>query len=743
MVRALLVTALGTIALAAAIRLDPLQHGLVAEYFANPASTPPASFSRLDARPSSAHLVGAWSGSPPPVFSVRWTGAVNALRADTYAFATVSDGRSRLFVDGAQVVDNPGGEATVTGAVHLDRGAHAVVITYVHDRDRPRFDLLWSRGGAPLGPPPEWAFRSRRAKTVPRLIASAGLDMAFAAAEWCWVILGVIVCAAAVWWLLGRVRPHVDRVCDWRRLRWVVAASVVLNLVGLWWGLPENWVPIEVTPGYVIDALDQHFSHGWFDAYPPFHFQVLGAVMSPVLVLTWLGRIRLDPVSYTLMVVLSRLFSVAAAAGVVVAASVSGAQAFGRRTGLVAGAIVALITPLVYYAKTANVDVPYVCWFALSLVFYLRLLDGARLRDFLLYAVFATLAVCTKDQAYGLYLLAPLVIVLELWRLHRAAGRTRPLARAVTDRRLIAAAVTSAVLFALIHNLAFNLGGFIEHVRFITGPGAESYRMYPQTVFGHVQLAGLTLQLVRESLGWPLFVLCAAGVAIAAMTQRLRRRAFWLAVPLVSYYLTFINVILYNYDRFVIPMCVVLALFGGLAVVVLLDVDVIAAPIRRAAVAGVFAYTLLYAGTVDVLMVRDSRYAVERWMREHVGPDDLVGISGLSEYLPRLDGFRSEEISTIDAVERERPAYVVLNADYARAVPLDTGWGQMIAALHDRALGYRLVFSFREQSPWPWLPGAHPDLVGTREDTFISSTLRNINPTIEIFRREAVGARRD
>jgi hypothetical protein len=41
-------------------------------------------------------------------------------------------------------------------------------------------------------------------------------------------------------------------------------------------------------------------------------------------------------------------------------------------------------------------------------------------------------------------------------------------------------------------------------------------------------------------------------------------------------------------------------------------------PARRwatAAVGAAFGYTLLYAATVDVLMVGDSRYAAERWMR--------------------------------------------------------------------------------------------------------------------------------
>ncbi len=55
------------------------------------------------------------------------------------------------------------------------------------------------------------------------------------------------------------------------------------------------------------------------------------------------------------------------------------------------------------------------------------------------------------------------------------------------------------------------------------------------------------------------------GLACAIATPRLRRVTIWLLVPIASYYLGFINVILYNYDRFVLPMCFVLAIFGGLA----------------------------------------------------------------------------------------------------------------------------------------------------------------------------------
>ena len=257
--------------------------------------------------------------------------------------------------------------------------------------------------------------------------------------------------------------------------------------------------------------------------------------------------------------------------------------------------------------------------------------------DYVLFAAAATLSVCTKDQAYGLYLLAPVVIVEQIWRVNRQAGVPRAFWRALFDRRLVAAALASGVLFALCHNLLFNPGGFMDHVRFITGPGSGAYRVYEPTLAGHLELLRLTIRLIEVSMGWPLFLAGVTGLVIAAATPPLRRMAIWLLVPAVSYYLGFINVILYNYDRFVLPMCFVLAIFGGLTFDRLLSLRGRVRTWSLAATAGAFAYTLLYAGTVDVLMIRDSRYDAERWMSAHVGRNELVGVSGLHEYLPRID----------------------------------------------------------------------------------------------------------
>jgi hypothetical protein len=723
---ALIVSSLSTLLLGLATRIDPVPLGLRAEHTAIDVPAPADVVVRFDPAPSTHVVLDAWNDSPPDAFTTTWSGVVCPLRAGEYRFATESDGTSAIVIDGQ----------AVTGPMRLTEGAHSLLVTYTHRGGPIHVGFLWARGDAALDDVPSWALRPRRIRSLARLAARAALDRVLALSEWIWV--GLLVVAAAMLARRGirRLGRLLERVCEWRALAWILAASFLLNVAGIGWGLPGSWVAIELKPAYVLGALSQHFSHGWFDAYPPVHFYLLSAAWSPLLLLSWLDRISFDgTVGYTLLVLVSRFVSLIMAAGIVIAACVCGTRAFGRRAGLAAAAIVALITPFLYYAKTANVDVPYLFWWALSMVFFLQLLEGGRLLNYVMFAAAATLSVCTKDQAYGLYLLLPPVIVVQIWRENRAALVPAAFWRALIDRRLIGAAATSALLFALSQNLLFNFGGFMEHVRFITGPGSVAYRVYEPTLAGHVELLRETIRLIQISMGWPLFLVGVAGMLMALAAPRFRRIAIWLLAPVASYYLGFINVILYNYDRFVIPMCFVLAIFGGLVFDRLLSLPALARRWGIAAAGAAFAYTLLYSATVDVLMISDSRYAAERWMQEHVRRTDLVGVSGLREYLPRFGDLHLEDITSLEELRQEHPEYVVLNADYARAVPRETAWGQMIAGLQGGALGYRRVGLFRHPSPWPWLPSGHPDLIGARQETVVFSTLRNINPTIEIFQR--------
>jgi hypothetical protein len=724
--------------LAIADWLNPVREGLNATYFTNATWSDPPVLSTVDPQPSNDRLLEAFHGAPPHAFSTTWAGSLLAMRDGTYAVATISDDDSAVYVDGQVVVDNGGRRVWprgATGLVALRRGVHAIYVRYAQDGGPFHVELLWARAGDPLERIPAWALSPRRVGFW-TFALSAGLKRTLAGAEWAWVA-SLVAWAFAIGWIrCARSTAKLARADVWPALKWILVTSLILNAVAIWWGLPGgSWPPDELTPTLVLGAAARRFTHGWFDRYPPFHFYVLTAAFSPLMLLERLGRVDLSTtVPYAALAWIGRLVSLAAGTGTLVAIYLAGAQAFGRRAGVLAAAMFALVVPFVYYAKTANLDVPYLFWFALSLVFYLRVLERLALRDFVSLAVCATLAVCTKDQAYGLFLLMPLAIVERLWRAGRDRGRRSPLIGALVDPRVLWAAGVSIVLFAVLHNLLFNSSGFKDHVQLIVGPASETYRDFEPSLSGRLSLLRLSVHIVLMAWGWPMCLVSIAGLALAFGTPAYRRVAIWLALPVVSYYAAFIDVLLYNYDRFMLPVCLVLSLFGGLAFDRFLTAST-ASTWRRACTAGAFAYTLLYAATVDAVMLRDSRYDVERWLNAHVTAGDVVGYVFPPQYYPRLESFNTTTISSARELQQQQPAYYLLNADYARAEPSDSSIGQLIAGLQDGRLGYRLAFRYRHPSPWPWLPGAPRDLVGDRTDEPITSVLRHINPVYEVFQR--------
>ena len=667
--------------------------------------------------------------------TIDWNGWIAGVSDGTYAFsfAVPSGGGARLAIDGRVVADG-----STSTPIHLDYSPRPFDFEYRRD-SRPEAPgpttdsslhptpdgphISWSRDGSAAVPVPVSVLFAHRPRPF-AVAVSSGLRAFVATAEWLWVLtlVGATLAVADTAWRVRRDSLAIDT--DWRVLRWIVLGSIALNAVPVWWGLPATWPPDELTPSTVLRGFAAHFSNGWFDRWPPLHYYVLTIAMSPVMLLNWFGRINYEAAGWSeILTLIERFVSLAAAAGTLICAALVASRVFGRRAGWCAAAIFALAVPFPYYAKTANLDVPYLFWFSVSLVFYFRLLETMRTREAVAFAVFATLAVCTKDQAYALYPLMGVAIVVGAWRARRVVP-------------MLAGVAAAVIVFALSHNLAFNWTGFVEHVRYIAGPGSENYRVFAPTLAGRLGLLSLTATLIKYSWGWPITIICAAGVVHAVFVRRCLP-ALALLAPVISYYVAFVNVILYNYDRFVMPMTLILSMFGGYAIDRFLSSTRLTAPWRRGLVAAAFAYTLLYAATIDVLMLRDSRGVVERWAAARVRPGEEIAISGPRELEPAFT-VAWIDAGTLEELERSKPAYYVLSADYAGAVPRETGWGQLIDALQAGKAGYGLAARVRCRSPWPWLPDAHPELVGPRPIApggMAISVLRDINPTLEVYVR--------
>jgi len=514
----------------------------------------------------------------------------------------------------------------------------------------------------------------------------------------------------------------------------VLGVSLLLDVWGVGWGLAGeySWAPDEVLPASVRAGVQQHFSHGWHEKYGPFHFALLAGAYEPVILASRLGAVRTEGAELERRLALAgRLLSLLMAAGTVWLVARIGRELGDEWAGILAAALTALAAPFVYYAKTSNLDGPYLFWFALSLLFYVRLLESHRIADYALFAASAAAAVATKDQAYGLYVLTVPVILVSLHaRKQREEGPAGILAT-LGDRRFLALAALGVGVLLLLDNVVFNPRGFLAHLRLIAGPASQPFRMFSGDLAGHLALARQTLRHLLFAMGAPALAVGAAGVAFALARPREHARWLYLLVPAVSYLATFIHVVLYGYDRFVLPLCLVLSLFAGR----LLALGGRAGPplstLTAAGTAATLVYSLALAASVDRLLVRDSRYDVERWLARTVPPGALVAAVGPLEYLPRFDGLRWRRLGpSVARLVQVHPDYVVVNADYAARADPGTGERELYDGLFAGRLGYRLALRDRTPPGWSLID---PAALAREGPDRIFSNLDKADPEICVF----------
>ncbi|MDX1384345.1 MAG: glycosyltransferase family 39 protein, partial [Thermoanaerobaculia bacterium] len=393
----------------------------------------------------------------------------------------------------------------------------------------------------------------------------------------------------------------------------ILAASLALDLVPLWWDLASanGWAPDEIHPSELNRAARHGFS-AWASRYPPFHYYLLSVSFQAFsAAASWVGMVPQDLDDYhRWLFVVGRVISSLMATGTVYVVYRCARCLYPRGAACGAALSVALMPPIVYYAKTMNLEAPYVFWFSISVFFLLRILQRQRLRDYLLLAATTAFAIGSKDQAYGLYLLVPVVLVgsLAAWRKRREPGFR--VAALLVDRRLVGGLLLSLLLFALIHRVPFDPVGFSKHLDAMRAVAAPA-REFDATLGGNFDLARQSLRNTVFALGAPLSLLSLAGLVLAAARPYRNWRVLALLPLPLSYQLFFIDLVGYSYARFMIPVCVILSLFvahalreAQRALAALVEPKIERAVLAGLAIA-IFGHALLRASSVDLVMIAD------------------------------------------------------------------------------------------------------------------------------------------
>ena len=665
-------------------------------------------------------------------FSVVWEGWLSLTEGGVYEFVTASDDGSWLLVNGILVVDN-GGEHPVVerrGTVTLGPGLHHLRIGYMQLRGGAALHVRMGRDGQPpVALTPDRLFPTRLAHAVqPRWAWVPAIDAPghLLATGWASALL-----VSGLAWLTMHVRRHTaGMAADPAGNRWLwrlLALAAALMAGQATYGLPVGWELDELNAADAFAGLHQRFANGWHGLYSPIYYYVIGVLSLPFMLIAGAGATDpWSPQAVLTQAVLYRASAVLCGLATVYLAYRCGAEAFdNRRSGLWAGLVVAAMPNVVMLAKLAKPDMPYVAAFMAAMLAYLTCLRDPSAARYGTFALAGMTAICIKDQAYGLIVLPALHLVWLRWRQH-AGSLLHRAADVVRDRALLRAAIVAGVTFAVAHNLLFNWAGFRQHLRLVlVGGGGTAFRMYDGTLGGHAAMLGDALALVPWMLGWGATAAAAVGIAAAWGTHRPALVA--LLLPVFSYYLCFIAVIRYHYDRFYLAPAVLLAICAGHGLAWLWQ-----RPARwpRAVAVAVAGYALARGASVDVMMLRDSRVAAEAWLAAHVSEQATVGALGPAAYLPRPWRLRFLPMGPHhDVLAIVAPEFLVVNAEHARRERDAVFYQPLLDGTHQ---DYHPVARFKSP-PGLAVLGWGAAFRNGREDPL--TNLDKINPEIVILER--------
>lgn len=540
-------------------------------------------------------------------------------------------------------------------------------------------------------------------------------------------------------------RPHLDR-SELKRLAsrltadrqaWLCAlVSLALLLPGAGWGIPQATSPVTIR-GWDVDGIggigvlaELHNllvggKEDWYVAYPLLHYLVLAVVYAPYMAYLLATRGLHspgpeypygfeDPVSsIATMALLGRVVSLAMASAAVTGTFVMVRRAFGVLAAGTAAGLLLLCAPLLFYARTGNLDVPVLFWTVLTfLTIQSAWTDGLTVRRAALCGALASLAVATKDQAYGLLAPALVALLVHAWRVD---GR-----RAMRPGLWL---VGSGILtFLVAGGLVIRPDRFLRHVRYITSfeqtfanvrvPNDLTV-IRPGTLAGTLELAGDFLKALGAATGWPAVAIAVIGLLVGWRQGGLVR---WLALSVAGFFVLVVLPIHHMQYRYVLGPQLLVAVGVGAVLHGLSTRRMAQRVVAGIALVG----ALPGAAELTHAQLLDARGAASSWMHVHMAPGDTLGFFGRPHQLPHVPP-GVVVLSLTDAGEpaenlaRWRPRWLVVAPDYfadrarerSNFLP-----ASLYARLQDGSMGWTMVQRFTVAPllgrPLPYLPYVNP-----------------------------------
>jgi hypothetical protein len=450
-----------------------------------------------------------------------------------------------------------------------------------------------------------------------------------------------------------------------RAMKIVLALATVLHGIGLFWGLPSSdaWDNDGIAPRDILPGLASTFTPGDFYTYPPVHLALLAVLTLPVTIVAVVRapsmsvpavvKEILAPGYMTAFAATARIVSLLMSLGIAIAVAKIAEEIFfaeedhqkddsarAERVGVFSAAIVSAGICVTYYAHMSNLDIPALFWGSIGALFLVRAVRRNEPRLIRWAAIFAVLAIGSKDQAYALFLVsAPLMLGAWLVVDHQW-GRQRANRRMVF-REVAISALIGALLLALVDGAITNPSGFRARLTFLRGPASQDFSGYASDVEGRFALlADLGRRL---TIHYPMIfgALIAVGFVLCLVQSKSRRSQLMRLAPFLfalSFTIGFNLAARRTDDRFTLPQAVFMAIYAAYGMEWLWSRFATGAPmvVMRTVCAGLLVVEVWEALRVDLTLLFEPRIRTEAFLAANVRPEDTIEVHGLNVYLPRF-----------------------------------------------------------------------------------------------------------
>lgn len=441
--------------------------------------------------------------------------------------------------------------------------------------------------------------------------------------------------------------------------------SLFLNVYGIWWGLPNyyTWSVDDVTPTQTLKIMNDFFKIK--SQYPMFHYVLSGVFYAPYLSYLYLTGGLISPhkgfpygftdplTSLTVLLLISRLISAIMGALAVVFIYLSVKEIYGRKAALFSALCVCFSYIFILFAHLGNLDTPYVFWLSLAVYAYVRLLKTYKTKYYVLLGLFAALAMSTKDQILGFFVLLPIPLLYLHLRHHL---KEMNLKEALFNKKLVYCLLCLLMVYSIANNVFFDFSGFKYRIGYVaTGEGTGDLLPYghkkvaedtgyPFTFLGILQILHEAISQIEYCVGFSLLLLLLLGLFYCV--YKLDDYTFAFLIPMMSYYLfNFIGIGVIRW-RYNLPIIMVLSIFAGRFLSDLIH-HVKDKKFIYPIIFLIFGHTFFYGFSADLTLVYDSRHSAENWMLANIDKDAKIETYQDGKYLPRFHALGFKNVDQI------------------------------------------------------------------------------------------------